>query len=275
MYKKILLTLCAFCLTTAVSANDLETRIESVSRLLSISSAAKKIESSQSQPAKTMLMEARVLREKADAEFRAGNQPEAKKLLSQATTKLFKAARLADNGHAVDAKKKLDYNDRKQSIEALLKQYRSVAEEKKVGVEAELVEADVLIEVAHAETLAKDEHYKEGRASLDKAYKQITTALVKLRNGEELINELIFETPKDEYDYYVTKIASQMKAINLFSEKINSPGKKKTVERILTGANSDQDEANKHVKTGDYESALPYMDKALNKLRSGLMMIVR
>ncbi len=274
MYKTIVFTLFAFCLSTTVNANDLGTRIESVKRLLTVSSAAKKIESSQSELARAMLSQARALREQADAAFKAGDEVTAKKLLSDATTKLFTAARMADEGHATDGKKKADYENRKNSIEALLKQYRSVAEEKHVGVESENVIADVLIEVAHAETLAKDGQYKDGRASLDKAYQQIKAALVKLRNGEELINALVFETPKDEYDYYVTKITSQRKAIGIFSERIDSPGKKKTIDRILAGADTDQAKAKTFVDAGNYEGALPHMDKALNKLRSGLMMIV-
>lgn len=274
MYKKLLLALCAFCLSTTVNAADLQGRIDSLERLLTVSSAAKKITSSQNQDAKDMLQEAHALREKAITSLQNGNKDIAEQSMSEAMKKLFAASKLADGGNAAREKNKTDNDERKKSITALLKQYRSVAEEKKLSAEAEVVEADVLSEVAHAEALATEGKHKESRSVLDKAYQKIKTSLVKLRNGEELINALVFETPKDEYQYYVAKIASQMKAITIFSEKISSPGKQKTIDRILTSANKDQASAQSKVDANDYEAALPHMDKALNKLRSGLMMIV-
>ena len=249
-------------------------RIQSVEKLLTISSAAKKIESSDNQEAKDMLASAKSELKKASQAIQANDEETAKSHLSKATITLFKAAKLADGGEAIKETAKNRYNDRKESVEALLNQHRAVASEKNVSSEAELVEADVLTGIAEAAEMAKIENYTEGRKILDQAYDRVKISLIKMRDGQQLVNSLIFDTPKDEYAYYVKKIASQNKAIGVFSEHIK-PGRKKMIDSILTKAGDQQSQAETLANSDNYQEALPLMESALNKLRSALMMVVR
>ena len=262
-------------LTINAEASGIDDRIKSVGRLLTVSSAAKKIETSNNEQAKAMLNWGREQHQKAIEAQESGDTDSAKELLGQATNALFAAAKRADGKQATAKKHARDYTDRKQSTEALLKQYRRVAKEKKVGAEAEEVEAEAHTMVAEAEIKADAKDFVTGRQILDKAYNLVKLSIVKLRNGEQLVNSLNFATPKDEYAYYVGKIKSQRMAISIFVKKIDKPARRKTIARIISRANKDQKKAKALAATGNHEDALPLMESVLNKLRSGLMMVVR
>lgn len=272
---RLTLLLVSLVLMTGVHASTTSNRIESVNQLLSVSSAAKKIQSSDSADAKAMLEQAKQMHQQAQEALAGGDEPGAKALLSKSTTTLFKAAKLADGGASVQVKKRADYDQRKKSVEALLGQHRSVAAEKSLTSKSEVIEAEALGLVAEAEVEAKAKRYVEGRALLDQSYELVKGSLVKMRNGEELVMSLNFATPADEYQYYVKKIGSQRQAIGVFSKNITSKGKRKTIDNILGRADADQSKAEALAGSGDYAAALPLMDSVLNKLRSGLMMVVR
>ncbi len=269
------LALSALLISSTTLAAGLENRIDSVNKLLSISSAAQKVLSSDNDEAKALLEDARAKHEQASELYAAGNEEEAKKALSIATTTLFKAAKLADGGAAVKEKKRGDYERRKETYNALLKQHQNIAEEKDVTDEAGIVEAETLAIVAQAEVKAGDDDYPGARKLLDQAYNQLKGSVIKMRDGEQLVMSLNFETPKDEYEYYVTKITSQREALSMVMAGNISKGRKYTVNNILKRADPQQQQAETLADDGNYEEAIPLMDSVLNKLRSGLMMVVR
>jgi hypothetical protein len=153
-------------------------------------------------------------------------------------------------------------------------QYQNISVEKHLQADAEKLKQDILAYMKLAEHESNLLHYPESRAILEPAYRQIQQAIIAARNGEELIMSLNFATPKDEYEYYVLKIDSQLKAINLFLNQIAAERTRKSISRILDLANSEYEDARHLAGEGFYEKTLPLMDRALNQLRSGLMMAV-
>jgi tetratricopeptide (TPR) repeat protein len=257
----------------AKGSGDPQDRIESVNKLLTVSSAARKIESSGNPRAQKMLAEARRLRGDAKKSLASGDREEAAKLLDGAIKSLMEAARLADGGAAVTEKKKDDYTERKESIEALLETYQRIAAEKGARASAASVQADVLSLMGRAEKQYRQEDYAGGRATLDRAYEELKVSLEKLRGGETLVNALNFATKKDEYAYYVGKVTSQRTAIGVFSQRLDNPGKRTMIDSILKQADEAQARAEGLAKRGDYAAAVPVMDKVLKRLQSGLMMV--
>ncbi len=171
-------------------------------------------------------------------------------------------------------KHKRDYQMRRDSIDALLSQYQNIGIEKDLVQDAENLKQDVLVLTRLGEYEASLQHFAKARSIIDPAYRLIKQAIIAARNGEELIMSLNFATPKDEYDYYLQKIDSQRRAIGIFMPQIASERARKTIARILNEANAEYDRAQSLVSKADYAQALPLMDRVLNKLRSGLMMVV-
>ncbi len=171
-------------------------------------------------------------------------------------------------------KHKRDYLTRRDSINALMTQYQNISVEKHLQADAEKLQQDILAYMKLAEHEASLLHYPESRAILEPAYRLIQQAIIAARNGEELIMSLNFATPKDEYEYYVLKIDSQFKAIGLFINQIAAERARNNIRRILNGANNEYAKAVELASAEAYAQALPLMDRVLNQLRSGLMMVV-
>ncbi len=178
------------------------------------------------------------------------------------------------SNHGEDsAKHQNDYQMRRDSINALMAQYKRIGDEKGLQQSALDLERDVQLIMKLAEQEAGLGHFRNARKIIDEAYSQVQQAVVSARNGDELVMSLEFETPADEYAYYRVKIESQLKAIRLFLPRLASEHKRRNLERLLSVASQDVEAARLLAAESRYEPALPLMERALNRLRSGLMMV--
>ena len=112
---------------------QLERRLGSVDTLLEKSSAAKQIEASGNPQALEFRAQARDLRKQADAAFQANNLPESSRLLDQAAKMLFEGARLAAPEQITGEKKQRDFDNRLESVKALLSAQKRISLEKNQG----------------------------------------------------------------------------------------------------------------------------------------------
>lgn len=262
-------------LVPALSAPALadDPRIFSTERLLSQSSLVRKIEQSDSAAAKQKLEQARGHLNAARTASRSGDIQGTKEQLDLANRNAFEAARMV-SGDEILAKAKADFERQMESVFALRTAYLTVAAENP-AVDTHGLENQTERRLERAGAAAGKADYKSARHSLDEAYRDLRTGLEELRNGQTLVRSLDFVTPADEFAYYQEKIQSQQQAIAVLVQRVEQPGTRKMIESITQGAQGMVRDAQGLASHGDYDKAIPILDKALTRLQSGLMMVIR
>ncbi len=195
---------------------------------------------------------------------------ETKSLLALVVKHMKAAGKIADQGAALHDKKKQDFDNRLTSINALLTAQKSIADSNKSDAGDTREKIDTLL--SQAQTEYEKGAYVQGRSVLDQAYSLLKVSIEKMRGGETLVNSLVFDTPAEEFTYYQTKTDSQLTALNLFKENASKPSKARMIGNITTTANKFITQATDLANSGDYDSAIALMEKALTRLQSGLMM---
>lgn len=189
-----------------VDKDTLSFTMESVGKLLELSSAARQIEASKVPEALAKREKARELYKSAQAALSAGDLPKASQLLTGVRTNFFDAVRLAAPEEVTAKKLEDNYKARLDSVNALLGAYKRVANEK--GSAAKGVDETVaLVEkgLVAAAKLAQAGKYKEGRGELDRVYLVAKASIGDLRGGDTLVRSLNFASKEEEYKYEIDR----------------------------------------------------------------------
>lgn len=180
--------------------------IDSVSKLLETSSAARQIESSKVPQAVARRERAREIFRAARSAFEDGNLERANSQLTEARAEFFDAVRLAAPEEVTLKKQENDYKARLDSVKALLGAYRRVASEKG-NASKTIAETVALIDrsVVEGQRLAQAGKFKEGRIELDRAYLVAKAGISTLRSGDTLVRSLNFANKEEEYHYEIDR----------------------------------------------------------------------
>jgi tetratricopeptide (TPR) repeat protein len=255
-----------------LSARDAATethpdRLESVRRLIEISSAARQIEMSGSAQAKAGRQRARSLFEGATAAYESGDLAQTKQLLEAAARAMFDSVRLVQVGTSITDKHKRDYEDRLASIEALRAAFERISEEKQSSA-ADHQALDVLIEQKEAAALSADGKYKEARAVLDEAYVAAKIAIERFRGGDTLVRELSFETEEEEYHYELDRNDTHRMLVDiLVGEKMKTDsGLEGRVRKFMEEADRIRVEADAEAGKGEYGAAVQRLEESTRQI---------
>jgi len=112
---------------------QIERRLGSVSTLLESSSGAKQVEASGNAQAQAQRAKARDLHKQADAAYQKGDLPTASRLLDEAAKTMFDGVRQAAPEQVTGEKKQRDFDNRLESVKALLSAQKRISAEKKLG----------------------------------------------------------------------------------------------------------------------------------------------
>ena len=249
----------------------IEDRVESVEKLLDVSSAAKKVQASNNDAAKIKHNEARLLFRQAKDQQAQGNTKEAEKYLTQTTKTLFEAVRLVDKDQSIIDKQHRDYVMRLDSINALTRAYERIRDEKGL---ASTKDSELYPFVQSKLKLAKIQeengNYIEGRYILDEAYIAAKVAIEHVRGGDTLVRSLDFATNEDEYAYEIDRNDTHKMLVDvLLKEKMSG---NKQIE-IMVGKHMEV--AAKLRKQAEGEAAGGHYEKAVQTLEQSTKEIVR
>lgn len=251
----------------AVTASNIERRLDSVGTLLERSSAARQVELSGAPAALDKRDRAREVYRQAKLAHDAGNEAEASELLTQASRLMLEAVRAASTQSLGVAKAKTDYLNRAQSVKALLSAYQRVAKEKNVGGKADVTVREVEKLAAEAERLANAENYDQANSVIQRAYLTTKAALGNLRQGDTLVRSLKFETKEDEYHYELDRNDThQMLLKVLVEEKRSNAGIDGMVRGYLEKAGRFRGDAEARAARGDFEGAVKSMEQSTQEL---------
>ena len=243
-----------------------EDRLHFVEQLLTVSSAARRVQASADPNVKTLYRAARELYERAVKAMENGDREAAGEALFYSTETMFRAVRLtradglAEKGQS---KAERDVQARLSSVEALMKALERIGKEK--GREDLVREVRGVTETALATAQAQMESNQpySARKTLDAAYVQIKAAISQLRSGDTLVRSLHFETKRDEYLYELDRNDTHKMLVQLLlEEKLQDPKARKRVQKYLDQAATLRAEAEKLAEEGDYAGAVTRLEES-------------
>lgn len=250
-------------------AGQLESRLQSVHKLLTTSSAAQTIKGSDNQAAKQKHEQAVSLYQKAKQADSKGDDQQAADLLKLATTTMFEATRMIEKDQSFLVKDLRDFDSRKESIQALCTAYENIAEEKGINSEEENeLHAFVHQRLEQAVALKDDNRVKEGRKMLDEAYVAAKVAIEHLRGGETLVHSLNFADSEEEYHYEVDRNDTHRMLVNvLLKEKMEkNSGARSMVDKFLGKADQLRMQADAQASDGQYENAVGTLEQSTKEI---------
>ena len=261
-----------FLLPAVVTADpaaktDVSARLVYVERLLTESSAARKVDESGDPDAISLKAEARSHFDKARELAEAGDAAAAEVELGEAIRMFSAAAKSANGDVKVSKKQSDDYQSRRESVLALAAAHDRIAEEKGEKGMNKTLQAEVEEEVMAADALLEQGEGDQARAALDAAYETVKASLEGLRGGDTLVRELNFETKADEYAYEVDRNDTHMMLINvLLAEKMESSPMRATAETLISNAEELRGKAEAAAGKQRYEEAIELLEQSTKEL---------
>ncbi len=126
-------------------------------------------------------------------------------------------------------------------------------------------------QIARAQQLAQESNYAEALRILAKVQEKLNTALTEMLHEETMSYELVFETPKEEYEYELSRYASYAELVPLAIEQRRPP--KQTVDlmhKFVEKAKGIKDQALPVAAKGDYKTAILMLQGATSHIQRAL-----
>lgn len=257
------------CSVGVANAMPSESRFQTVEKLLTISSAARRIDASDNDPAKTRHDYAKALFEQAKKAVENGHGAQAEALLGEAAKIMFTATRMLAKDSASIEKDLRDFDTRLASIDALCDAYHNIRKEKGLG-EPENSELYPFVQkrIYDAKALKQQNRLTEGRKVLDEAYVAAKVAIEHLRGGETLVRSLNFETAEEEYHYEIDRNDTHSMLVKvLLKDKIDTSNRVKTmVDKFMSKAKALRLKADKQAGDGEYEAAINSLEQSTKEI---------
>ncbi len=245
---------------------QLERRFASVGTLIEKSSAARQIETSGEAPARERHDNAKRLYREASEAFKAGDLPNASRLLSDASIAMFEAVRMAAPEKIREQKSQTDFNNKLESVKALVAAQKRIATEK---ANRDMQDSVRQIEglLAEAQQYVATDRLEQGRALLERAYLMAKAGVSSMRMGDTLVRSLNFATKAEEYHYEVDRNDThQMLVKVLLEDKKDRPGVDGMVRTFLERAGKLRGEAEAAAARGDHEAAIKLLEDSTAEL---------
>lgn len=237
---------------------QLEKRLESVKTLLEKSSAAKQIESSNDPAAQAQKAKAMELWKQAKSALDQGDLAGAQKLLIDAPKVMFAAARLAAPEQLLGEKVKADYNNRRESVKALLTAQKRISEEKGNVSGAAQATKDIESMLAEADQLAAGGRYEQARVIVDKAYLVAKASVGSMRSGDTLVRSLNFANKEEEYKYELDRNDTHLMLIKVLVEQQGRGNS--MIDNLVKKAAGTREQAEKTAAGGDHQAGIKLLE---------------
>jgi hypothetical protein len=246
----------------------LERRLASVATLIEKSSAAKQIEASASPEALAMRGKARELRQQADDAYNKGNYADASRMLDQAAKMMFDGVRLASPEQVTGEKKQRDFDNRMESVKALLAAQKRISMEKRQGAKGAETSNKIEAQIREAAALAGAGKLDQGRTLLDQVYLVTKTEIESMREGDTLVRSLSFANKEEEYRYEVDRNDTHKMLIKVLldEKRASNAALESTVQKYLEQAAALRVSAEGMAAKKDFESGIKLLEDSTKEL---------
>jgi len=242
------------------STDELAPRVAMVRTLLFDSSAARRIEASEDEPAKLKRQQAISIFEEAIV---PGDIDARKAKLNDAVALLYASAALVSDNSGSDQKYRQDLDRRQRSLDALLVAHERIMVEKGTADEHTSLLADIDADIRAVETLLSANKVDQAREHLDRAYEQTRLSVEQSREGETLLRELKFETPEDEFQYELDRNDTHRMLLTvLLQEKMKNERVKERVHAYVEEADKLRERATDQARDQHFDEAITLLERS-------------
>lgn len=247
---------------------QIERRLASVSTLLESSSGAKQIEASGNAQAQAQRAKARDLHKQAESAYQKGDLPMASRLLDDAAKTMFDGVRQAAPEQVSAEKKQRDFDNRLESVKALLSAQKRISAEKKLGAKGAETTAKIEAQIREAQALAAAGKIDEGKAALDKVYGATRASIETMREGDTLVRSLNFATKEEEYHYEIDRNDTHKMLVKVLLEekRASNPNLESMVQKYVEQAAALRVNAEGLAAKKDYEGAIKVLEDSTKEL---------
>jgi len=252
----------------AIDVAQLEKRFTSVGTLLTKSSAAKQIEASGEPESMRRHAEAKQLYKQAQDAFAAGDLESASRLLSEASVTMFSAVRTAAPERISSQKAQTDFNNKLESVKALLAAQKRISEEKANVKDAADSARQIEALLAEAQQKADANQLTEARATLERAYLMAKASISSMRTGDTLVRSLNFASKEEEYHYELDRNDTHQMLIKVLVEERRqaNPSMDERMKAFLERAGQLRGQAESSASRGDYGGAIQLLETSTAEL---------
>lgn len=247
--------------------DTLKSRLEYVQKLIVDSSAAKKVEASEN--ARALAARDRALHryDQAVEAHESGNTKSVDVLLTEAVKLMFDAVAMTNQSDSTDEKAGRDYENRRDSVEALLEAHQRISQEKRQQNNHEALRTKVEIELAAGDTLVQAGDIDGARQRIDKAYADLQLGIGDLRGGDTLVRTLEFENAEEEYLYEIDRNDTHLMLVQiLLGERMKDENVQKRADPILQQAAILRTEAEEHAASGEFQNGIRLLESSTREL---------
>lgn len=267
--ERVALALLCAAAFAAHAAGPAADRVQSVEKLVGISSAANRIMASGNASAIELRSRAQGHLEEARRALASGNDGEAARLLDLATRTMFEAVRKLEQDQSLVDKHQRDYDARLESITALCEAYDRISQEKGLGPgnKSELYPL-VHGKLDRAKVLRSTGRLEEGRKLLDEAYVAAKVGIEHLRGGDTLVRSLDFQSSEEEYHYEIDRNDTHRMLVQiLVKEKMGADsGLETRVGKFMASADKLRAHAEHEAGRGDFEQAIRTLEDSTREI---------
>jgi len=249
------------------TSTSMSSRLGHVERLLTESSAARKVEESGDPEALDLKAQATSRFDNARRLNERGESESAQFELREAI-RLMTAAVLATKGDiAVSSKEANDFARRRESVQALASAHDRIATEKGEKQMNGALQDKVTADLAVADALLEEGKPDDARTALDATYEAVKVSLEGLRGGDTLVRELNFETKEDEYEYELDRNDTHQMLIKvLLAEKMENSPMRASAEKFIVNAGELRSQAEDSAGKKQFEQAIELLEKSTKEL---------
>jgi len=226
-----------------------------VEKLLSVSSAAKHVQSSQNPLAKQHYDQAKQYLQQAHQAQTKGDKFTRDKTISLAKMALFKAVQFADKPTELEEKQKKDIQNRIKNITALLDAYHRISPNSEKNTLFKQKLNDV-------QRIFKNKQLDLAEKKAQQLFVDIKLALIDLRNGQTLVHSLNFANPADEYHYEINRNNSHKMLLELFGNQNAKLVSNSKVQTHIEQAIKLRNQAEQSAMENAYQQGIKLLEKS-------------
>lgn len=248
--------------------DQIERRLASVETLIEKSSAASQVEASGKPDAIAARIKARELRKQAETAFKAGNNASASQLLDLAARAMMESVRLAAPEQIIGEKKQRDFDNRMESVKALLGAQKRISAEKRQGEKGTAAIARAEAQMREAAALAAAGKLDQARVLLDQVYVTTKISIENLRDGDTLVRSLQFSSKEEEYHYEVDRNDTHRMLVKVLldEKRAGNPALEGMVQKYLEQAAALRATADAQAARKDFETAIKTLEDSTKEL---------
>jgi len=257
-----------------VSANEVKQKLAFADMYLGQSETANRIKGSGNDEAIGLYRQAQDQLAQAHARLDAGSPGDALPLVDEALRLMTSAAGLAPkvSQQEVQRARYKELLDGVRTYEASYQRNFAIMAKQKGGAKLRRIDLDAIhAATVAAQRLADDGNYDEANERLTEAQTTLTTALTELLHQQTMSYELVFDTPKEEYEYELSRYESYEELIPLAIEQKRPPEQTmKLVDQFVTKAKGIKTQSDPVAASGNYPQAILMLQGATSHIERAL-----